>query len=318
MKHTLKLGITLLALHFSGLALAGGEGWSSDFAASQKEAAETKKDLLIDFTGSDWCGWCIKLKEEVFSHDEFKAGVKDQFVLVELDYPSDKSKLSKATSKQNEELGEKYQVRGYPTILLTDAEGRPFAKTGYRPGGPEAYVKHLEELRAKKSARDEAFEKAEKNEGVEKAKVLVAALGAMDLDETMVSNFYADVVEQIKAADPQDETGFMKAEVAKLRIAKFQADLNAFAQKQDFDGALAHVDKTLAEDGFATEETQQMMMTRAVILAQQRKFDEAIKAVDEAKSIAPESKLIEGMDGFKKRLESEREKAGTEEPAAAE
>ncbi|MEX1048257.1 MAG: thioredoxin family protein [Akkermansiaceae bacterium] len=318
MKHTLKLGITLLALHFSGLALAGGEGWSSDFAASQKEAAETKKDLLIDFTGSDWCGWCIKLKEEVFSHDEFKAGVKDQFVLVELDYPRDKSKLSGETIKQNEELGEKYQVRGYPTILLTDAEGRPFAITGYQPGGPEAYVKHLEELRAQKSARDEAFEKAEKTEGVEKAKALVAALGAMGLNDAMVSNFYGGVVEQIKVADPQDETGFMKAEAAKLRIAKFQADLNAFGQKQDFDGALAHVDKTLAEGGFEAEETQQMMMTRAAILAQQRKFDEAIKAVDEAKAIAPESKLIEGIDGFKKRLESEKEKAGTAEPAAAE
>lgn len=318
MKHTLKLGFTLLALNFSGLALAAGEGWSSDFAASQKVAAETKKDILIDFTGSDWCGWCIKLKEEVFSHDEFKAGVKDKFVLVELDYPRDKSKLSEETIKQNEELGKKYQVRGYPTILLADPEGRPFAKTGYQPGGPEAYLKHLEELRAKKSARDEAFKAAGKSEGVEKAKALVAALSAMDLDDAMISNFYGDVAEQIKAADPQDETGFTKQETAKARIAKFQADLNEFGQKQDFDGALAHVDKTLAEGGFDTENTQQMMMTRAVILAQQKKFDEALKAVDEAKAIAPESKLVTGMDNFKKQLESAKDKTETEEPAAAE
>jgi thioredoxin-related protein len=318
MKHTLKLGFTLLALHFSGLALAADEGWSSDFAASQKEAAESKKDLLIDFTGSDWCGWCIKLKEEVFSQDEFKAGVKDKFVLVELDYPRDKSKLSEDTIKQNEELSEKYQVQGFPTILLADAEGRPFAKTGYQPGGPEAYLKHLEELRANKSARDEAFEAAAKVEGVEKAKALAAALDAMDLDDGMASNFYGDVVEQIKAADPQDETGFLKAEATKLRIEKFQAELNEFAQNQDFDGALAHVDKTLAEGGFAADETQQMMMTRAVILAQQSKFDEALKAVDDAKAVAPESELIAGIDNFKKQLESAKEKAEAEEPAATE
>ena len=70
--------LPLVALLSGGVALAGGEGWSNDYAASCKQAAEAKKDLLIDFTGSDWCGWCIKLNKEVFSHDEFKAGVKDK------------------------------------------------------------------------------------------------------------------------------------------------------------------------------------------------------------------------------------------------
>lgn len=318
MKHTLKLGTALLGLYFSGFALAADEGWSSDFAASQKEAAETKKDLLIDFTGSDWCGWCIKLKEEVFSHDEFKAGVEDKFVLVELDYPRDKSKLTAKTIKQNEELGEKYEVQGYPTILLADAEGRPFARTGYQPGGPKAYIKHLDELRAKKTVRDEALDAAGKSEGVEKAKALIAALSSMDLEDTVISNFYGDVVEQIKAADPQDETGFSKKEAAKARAAKFQEALGAFAQKQDFDGALAHVNKTIAEGGFDAAETQQMMMTRAVILAEQKKFDEALKAVDEAKAFAPKSELIAGIDNFRSHLESEKEKAEAAKPAAAE
>ena len=86
-----------------GTALAGGEGWTHDFEAAKKQAADENKDLLIDFIGSDWCGWCIKLNEEVFSHDEFKTGVKDKYVLVELDYPKDTSKLSacKLTSSVN-------------------------------------------------------------------------------------------------------------------------------------------------------------------------------------------------------------------------
>jgi thioredoxin-related protein len=315
MKNTIKLAAVLLALSVSGSALAGGEGWSSDFSASQKVATAEKKDLLIDFTGSDWCGWCIKLKEEVFSHDEFKDGVKDKFVLVELDYPRDKSKLSEETIKQNEELKEKYGIRGYPTILLTDAEGRPFARTGYQPGGPEAYVKHLDELRAKKGVRDEAFAAAAKAEGVEKATALVTALAAMNLEEGMIFNFYGDLVDQIKAADPKDETGFAKKEANKARVAKFQQELNAFAQKQDFDGALAHVDKTIAEGDFETEDTQQMMMTRAVILLQQKKLDEALKAVDDAKAIAPESRMVTGIDNFRKHLEGQIEKGGAEGPA---
>ncbi len=300
----------LVALYCSGVAFAGGEGWSTDFTAARKEAAESKKDLLIDFTGSDWCGWCIKLNKEVFSQDPFKAGVKDKFVLVELDYPQNKSKLSAETIKQNEELGKKYAVRGYPTILLTDAEGKPFAATGYQKGGPEAYVKHLDELRAKKAARDESFATAAKASGVDKAKALVAALAAMGLDDTMIANFYGDVAEQIKAADPKDETGFAKAAAAKVRLATYQSELGACAQKKDHDGALALVAKTLKEGGFSTEDTQQMMIIRGVIFEQQKKFDEASKALDDAKAFAPDSELAAGIAGIKTRLEAGKKAAG--------
>lgn len=302
----------MVALH--GSAFAGGEGWSSDFAASKKLAEESKKDLLIDFTGSDWCGWCIKLNDEVFKHEAFKAGVKDSFVLVELDFPKDKSKLSEETQKQNAELGEKYAVQGYPTILLCDAAGRPYAATGYQKGGPEKYVEHLNELRAKKTKRDEAFAAAGKAEGVEKAKALVAALDAMKLEDAIVANFYGDIAEQIKAADPKDETGFGKKAATEKRLADFKNALQELAGKQDMEGALALVDKALKEGGFETEETLQIMMTRAVIFAQQNKFDEALKAVDDAKAFAPDSPMIPGIEGFRKRLEEGKKRASTAPP----
>ena len=301
----------LVALLCSGIAVAGGEGWSSDFEAAKKQAAETKKDLLIDFTGSDWCGWCIKLNKEVFSQEPFKAGVKDKFVLVELDYPRDKSKLSAATLKQNEELAKKYPISGYPTILLTDADGKPYAATGYKAGGPEAYVKHLDELRAKKAARDESFATAAKASGVDKAKALVAALAAMSLEDGLISNFYGDVAEQIKAADPKDETGFGKASAAKARLAAIQSELGVCAKKSDHAGALAVMDKALKEGGFDTEETQKMMMTRAMIFGKLKKFDEAIKAMDEAKALAPDSERAAAIDGIKVRLEADKKAAET-------
>jgi thioredoxin-related protein len=305
----IKTCAAIVAFGSSGFAFAGGEGWISDFSAAKKQAAESKQDLLVDFTGSDWCSWCIKLNKEVFSQDPFKTGVKDKFVLVELDYPKDKSKLSEETIKQNAELKEKYPIRGYPTILLCDSEGKPFATTGYQKGGPEAYVEHLDKLRENKDKRDAAFASASKSEGVEKAKALVSALKAMELSEEMVANFYGDIAAQLKAADPKDETGFTKAAEAKARSAKFQSELQGFAAKQDMDGALAFLDKTLKDGGFAPEETQQMMMTRAMILAQQKKFDEAIKAVDEAKAADPESKMISGIDGFRQRIVDSKAKA---------
>ncbi len=312
----IKITATLCAaiVAFHGSAFAEDEGWSSDFAAAKKQAAESKKDLLLDFTGSDWCGWCIKLKDEVFKHDEFKKGVKDTLVLVEVDFPKDKSKLTEETQMQNKDLGEKFAIKGYPSIILCDAEGRPYAATGYQKGGPEKYVEHLNELRGNKTKRDEAFAAAAKAEGPAKAKALVAALAAMELDDQVVANFYGDISEQIKAADPKDETGFGKKAAMKKRLADFQESLQELAGKQDMDGALALVDKTIKEGGFDTEQTLQIMMTRSVIYAQQGKFDDALKSVDEAKKFAPDSPLIPGIDGFRKRLEDGKKKA-SEPPA---
>lgn len=300
-----------MALNLSGFAFAGGEGWISDFAAAKKEAADSKKDLLIDFTGSDWCGWCIKLNKEVFSHEPFKVGVKDKFVLVELDYPRDKSKLTEETIKQNEELGKKYEIAGYPTILLCDASGKPYAATGYQEGGPEKYVTHLDELIGKKAKRDEALASAAKSEGVPKAKALVAALKDMELTDGMVANFYGDVVEQIKASDPKDETGFMKEAVLKEKIAGIKKDLGTALQKKDFEGAIAVLDKALKDGDLPKDDVQQIMMTRGMLLGELKKYDEGIKALDEAKAFNPESPYAGNMDAAKKRLLEAKEKAAS-------
>ena len=314
MKTFIKLCAAMLALHTSGHVFAGGEGWLTDIDAAKKSASESKKDLLIDFTGSDWCGWCIKLNDEVFKHDAFKTGVKDSFVLVEIDFPREKGKLPEDVRKRNTELGEKYAVQGYPTILLCDAEGKPYAATGYEEGGPEKYVGHLNELRKNKSKRDEAFAKAAKASGLEKAKVLIAALDAMKVDEKVAANFYGDIAAQIRAADPKDETGFAKKAESGKRIEEFQNSLQEFGAKRDHEGALALVDKTLKEGGFDTESTLQIMMTRSAIYASTGKFDEAIKAVDEAKAFAPESPMAPMIDQFRKRLEQGKEESAKKTP----
>lgn len=307
------------SLSFSS-AFAGGEGWSHDFEAAKKQAAAEKKDLLVDFTGSDWCGWCIKLNDEVFKHDEFKNGVKDKFVLVELDFPRDKEKagVTEEIAKQNEALQEKFGIQGFPTILLLDASGKPFAKTGYQAGGAEKYVTHLDELRAHKGERDAALKKAGEAKGVEKAKALVSALKAMDLEDTAVSNFYGDVTAQIKEADPKDETGFTKGIEDKTKFADFQKELNTQAQKNDkFVSALAYVDETVKKGNFTGELQQQVVATKASLLAMSGKFDEAIKTVDEAKAIAPDSEVGKMMDTFKERLSAAKESAA-KKPAAGE
>ena len=141
-----RINLLLAILTLSSLTtLAGGEKWLTDLEEAKKIASKEDKSILIDFTGSDWCHWCVKLKKEVFSLDEFTAEAGKQFVLVELDFPR-KSDQPEETKKKNKALAKKYEVRGFPTILLTDAEGKPFGRTGYREGGVDPFLKHLRKL----------------------------------------------------------------------------------------------------------------------------------------------------------------------------
>ena len=141
--------INLAALCMMALTMfaanAADDSWLTDFEKAKKIATEKQIPILIDFTGSDWCGWCIKLDKEVFSQKAFKDYAKDNLVLFMADFPRAKTQ-SDELKKQNRELMTKFGIRGYPTIVLVNAKGEELARTGYRRGGPEAYVSHLKDI----------------------------------------------------------------------------------------------------------------------------------------------------------------------------
>lgn len=139
--------LVLVALLAGWTAQAAESAWLTDYKAAQEAAAKKNLPILADFSGSDWCGWCIKLDKEVFSKKEFDAYAKDNFVLFLADFPARK-KQSPAEKKQNDALAKKYGISGFPTVLLIDAKGKVLARTGYRRGGAAAYVKHLQGLLA--------------------------------------------------------------------------------------------------------------------------------------------------------------------------
>lgn len=139
--------VAFLFAAFASAALAAPDGWKDDFDAAVKAANESGKHVLVDFTGSDWCGWCIRLTDEVFSKSAFKEFAEDKLILVKVDFPRGKE-VPAEVMERNRELAQEYGVRGFPTIILLDSEGKEVARTGYRRGGAEAYVKHLEDLLA--------------------------------------------------------------------------------------------------------------------------------------------------------------------------
>ena len=102
--------------------------------------------LILNFTGSDWCSWCHKLRDEVFETRVFRNWADDNAVLVFLDFPQGIT-LPDDTKLQNQLLQQYFGVRGYPTIMVLDSDLTPLLQTGYRAGGAEEYIRHIEEDR---------------------------------------------------------------------------------------------------------------------------------------------------------------------------
>jgi thioredoxin-related protein len=139
--------LTLAAAFIMSISLhaadeAKGSGWTEKYDEAVAVSKKSGLPILADFTGSDWCGWCIKLHKEVFDTQEFKEWAAKNVVLLELDFPNQKAQ-DEALKAKNKELAGKYEIRGYPTILILDAEGKKLGKLGYKAGGPKVWIEEF-------------------------------------------------------------------------------------------------------------------------------------------------------------------------------
>ena len=124
----------------------GAFDWQTDFAKAAVDAAQAHRYMLLDFTGSDWCHFCIKLDGEVFSTPEFKSFAAIKFVCVQLDFPR-QHPLSAMLKKQNTELAKAYAIRGYPTVIILSPTGELVGRqVGYRGDGPQKYTAMLQTM----------------------------------------------------------------------------------------------------------------------------------------------------------------------------
>jgi thioredoxin-related protein len=139
---------------------ANALNWTTSYDNAAAESKRTGKPILAFFTGSDWCGWCSRLQNEVFKQPQFGTWA-EKLVLLELDYPKYKP-LPPALLGQNARLKTKYGITGYPTILFLDADGRVLGRSGYvEPPGPDHWIRYAEQqigahLRAVKPPTDPA------------------------------------------------------------------------------------------------------------------------------------------------------------------
>lgn len=291
---------------------AKAELWSDDMDAALKQAKAENKDVLIDFTGSDWCGWCIKLDNEVFKKPAFKEQAPKEFVLVKLDFPqSEKNKLPEATQKQNEQWAKDLGVQGFPTIVLLDSEGRPYAQTGYQEGGAEKYLASLKKLQEQRVARDKFMAEAAKATGEEKAKLLDQALSTMP--PVMMLNYYSDSIKKIIAADPNNKLGLKEKYKSQLSLYEQQKTIEEVAQKLepalgpmmqegDHAGAIKKLDEMIGQYSDNKIASQFLTFIKANIQFETGDMQKGIATLDAAKKIMPDSQIGQQIDTIKQQL----------------
>ena len=299
-KQIVLLCMGLMFFLTSTMALAADNLWQTDFAAAKAKAAKEHKLLLLDFTGSDWCGWCKKLKKEVFSQKLFQKQAPKDFVLVELDFPQ-KTKLDEKLTAQNQTLAKAYAISGYPSIILADAKGIELARTGYKAGGPQAYLDHLQGFVKNYKQAQILKKEAGKLTGIEKAKKLDQAIALLVANGS--KRTYDDLADEIIALDKDGKAGLRPKYELPKKITAIESQLK---QDKDFDKAVTALDELVPQAESVPSLQQRIYLFQAGILIK-GKGDKAkgLERLQLAQKAAPDTPTGQQLIKFIARMEKE-------------
>ena len=125
----------------SAASVSSGQ-WTTDYTSALNAAAGTDRKIFLFFTGSDWCGWCKRLEAEVLSTPEFQEYANENLILVKLDFPRGIPQSAQLKA-QNQQLSQRYQIEGYPSVVVLNSSGSTIGRTGYMRGGPGPYIAQL-------------------------------------------------------------------------------------------------------------------------------------------------------------------------------
>ena len=236
------LGISLLVSVLASSSASALTGFDPDYDAARERAKANGRPMVVLFTGSDWCGWCIKLEKEVFSTPEFLSAATNEFELVVLDFPSDKSKQTDAQRKRCEELSEKFQVQGFPTVkILNAADESVICEMGYAKGGAAKWLDGLhKEMKYGKLVKESLGQlRAELDrlyEGIGKS---IESIGEMPLSDDAKREA---LVKAVRETLPNFKTLSGKVKDAKIpeEIEEYRKEL-----QEDVHGVIDWIEKSL-------------------------------------------------------------------------
>lgn len=135
----LLLSASLLVLFTPGHATIE---WLENYDEAVQLSNRTEKPIVMVFLGSDWCGWCKRLEKEVFRSEAFAKATSDKLIFLKIDFPL-RTRLPGWQQEQNEQLKDKYDIRGFPTLIILDEKQQQIATAGYQKGGGQKYADYL-------------------------------------------------------------------------------------------------------------------------------------------------------------------------------
>lgn len=260
--------------------------WFTDYQAARKKAIEEDKHLLLLFSGSDWIPLCRIFDRDVLNQQAFIDGVSDKFVIVRFDFPRDQ-KLPPATAAQNQLFMRAYRVAAFPTVYLTDTDGRPYGVNGYQAVTPVEYGKIITAMRQMATLRDQFFAKAETVTGVEKARLLVK--GVPNLPGNLSARYYRPQLEAIIASDPQDETERVDKCRRLIADVDYTNQMQKLEQKVEWSKMLDLTDAFIKENNLQGPERQQALLNKVGVLQKQGNMSDVVRTLLEIASIDEKS-----------------------------
>ena len=306
--HAALLALTLIAPAAQASDSAEAGTWMPDLGPAMERASAEGKDLLVDFTGSDWCGWCIKLHDEVFGEEEFLTWAEERYVLVALDFPRKPGSegslaMTPELRMRNEAESSAFAVEGFPTVLLMTADGVAYGRTGYQPGGASAYIEHLDQLESQGS-------KVELANAAKLIKVLGDDDKQAELDAIytlmgkVISRRQQPLIAGLRQLDPEDK----KLVLAKHALDGFMKKHLAVQEEPDWDVVAVALDK-LPESTPTVERLAPFYFYRGMIALNRGDFEvveASLASMDDAEEAQPGARdyLVQALAAAKSESES--------------
>lgn len=267
-------------------------------------AKEQGRDIMLEFTGKEWCPPCIHLRTKIMETAEFEQAVGDKYVLVEVIFPRLPSAVAAIPEEQrnaNEKLLTHHRIEtGLPTVLLLDAEGYPYAQVAGVRRTTADYLKALDEAASVRTKRDAAFARAEGLQGLERAAALAEGLNAIPEN---CRDKYPEQVKEINALDPENTLGYAGVLTRYANYQKQDAELKAIvdSMRGTPDAAnLARSESVLKEflqrKDLEPEIAQLAWRTLGDTYAFQRRYRDVYEAYKKAYDCAPKSRIAPRLE----------------------
>jgi len=258
--------------------------WSTNFELAKNRALHSKKDLLLCFTLEKWSPVSQRMEERILSHPAFAAALKEDFELVWLDLSN---KSDETSSSELEELKNLFEIQQFPTLVLANTQGVPYAYTGYIPGDVATYAQHLESLRMENLEREMLVESAQGAPDPIRAEILSESIPNLGGQRT--AKFYGDLMREILALDPESESALVADFRRQLADYTFYQEMERLKNAERWDEMVAMTDTYIAEHQLEGSRKQAALMSRYLVQSQKGDWDGMLESLAEVIRIDPDS-----------------------------